>query len=155
MRVLVVTFIKGSLFLAFMAEFKLTINNPKTGKGYKKDVSGKDADALLSKDIGEKVSGDALGFSGYEFEIMGGSDSSGFPMRHGIRGAVRQKIYTYKGVGFSGRNRWGKTEKGLRVKTTVRGQKIAAETTQVNLKIVKEGSVDLFKAEAKPEEKQA
>lgn len=138
-----------------MADFKLTINNPKTGKSYKKDVSGKDADALLSKDIGEKVAGDALGFSGYEFEITGGSDSAGFPMRHGIRGAARQKVYTYKGVGFSGRNRWGKTEKGLRVKTTVRGQKIAAETIQVNLEIVKEGAVDLFKAEAKPEENQA
>lgn len=138
-----------------MAEFKLTISNPKTGKSYKKDLSGKEAEALLSKDIGEKVVGDTVGFSGYEFEITGGSDSSGFPMRHGIRGAARQKIYTYKGAGFSGRNRWGRTEKGLRVKTTVRGQKIAAETTQVNLKILKEGTVDLFKAEAKPEEKQA
>ena len=135
-----------------MAEFKLTINNPKTGMSYKKDLSGGQADMLLSKDIGEKVSGDALGFAGYEFEITGGSDTAGFPMRHGIRGATRQKIYTYKGVGFSGRNRWGNTEKGLRVKTSVRCQKISAETVQVNMKIVKEGATDLFKsAEKAPE----
>jgi hypothetical protein len=32
-----------------MADFKLTISNPKTGKSTKKDVSGKEAEALLGK----------------------------------------------------------------------------------------------------------
>ena len=134
-----------------MAEFKLTINNPKTGKSYKHDVKDTHADSLLTKELGEKVSGDALGFAGYEFEIMGGSDNAGFPMRSGLAGSGRKRIFTYKGVGFSGRDRWEKTKKGLRMKVAVAGQKIGASTTQVNLKILKEGS-HVF-VDAKKEEK--
>jgi len=116
-----------------MAEFKLTIGNPKTGKSYKKDVSGSEAEKLLGKDIGENVLGDEIGYSGYEFVITGGSDSAGFPMRRGIRGVGRTKIFTYKGVGFSGRNRWKKRQDGLRVRKSVRGQKIGSKTSQINL----------------------
>ena len=134
-----------------MAEFKLTISNPKTGKSYKRDITGAHADAILTKDLGETVSGDAIGFSGYEFEITGGSDNAGFPMRSGLLGAGRKRIFTYVGVGFSGRDRWEKTQKGLRMKVAVAGQKISATTTQVNLKILKEGA-QVFE-DAKKEEK--
>jgi small subunit ribosomal protein S6e len=141
-----------------MAEFKLTIGHPK-GKSYKRDITGKEADALLGKDIGEAIAGDALGFAGYEFQVMGGSDYSGVPMRRGIKGASRKRILMYGGVGFSGLNRWKKRQNGLRRKKTVCGQKIHTKITQVNLKIVKEGPTDLFaeqkeeKAEAPKEEK--
>jgi small subunit ribosomal protein S6e len=134
-----------------MTEFKLTINNPKTGKSYKRDVADAHAATLLNKDIGESVPGDALGFTGYEFQITGGSDNAGFPMRQGIRGAARKKIFTYKGVGFSGRDRWKHTQKGLRLKTTVCGQKVGHTVTQVNLKITKEGPKDVFSSAEKEE----
>ena len=136
-----------------MAELKLTINNPKTGKSYKQDVKDAHADALLTKELGEKVSGDPLGFAGYEFEIRGGSDNAGFPMRSGLAGTGRKRIFTYKGVGFSGRDRWEHTQKGLRMKVAVAGQRISASTTQVNLKILKEGShvFEDAKKEAKAE----
>ena len=127
-----------------MAEFKLTIGDPKTGKSVKKDLSGPQAEALLGKDIGETVSGDALGFAGYEFMITGGSDNAGFPMRYGLKGFGRKRILTYSGVGFSGKNRWGRGQKGLRVKTLVCSQKIFPKISQVNLKITKMGSAPLF-----------
>ena len=134
-----------------MVDFKLTIGNPKTGKSYKKDITGKEADALLGKDIGETINGDDIGFPGYEFVATGGSDYAGFPMRHGIKGAGRKMILMYRGTGFSGRDRWRKTQRGLRVKKTICGQKIYPKITQVNLKITKEGPKDLF-AEEKPKE---
>ena len=127
-----------------MAEFKLTIGNPKTGKSVKKDIAGPQAEVLLGKDIGETISGDALGFAGYEFEITGGSDNAGFPMRYGLKGFGRKRILTYFGVGFSGKNRWGRGQKGLRVKTLVCSQKIFPKISQVNLKITKEGAATLF-----------
>jgi len=82
---------------------------------------------------------------------MGGSDNAGFPMRSGLLGTGRKRIFTYVGVGFSGRDRWEKTQKGLRMKVAVAGQKISATTTQVNLKILKEGA-QVFE-DAKKEEK--
>ncbi len=129
-----------------MVEFKLTIGDPKSKRSFKKELTGKEAEALLGKDIGETVSGDAIGFAGYEFSITGGSDYAGFPMRRGLKGFGRKKILTFKGVGFSGRDRWGKMQKGLRVKTTVCGQKIYPKITQINMKIVnvKEGAQNLF-----------
>ena len=145
-------FINGRLFVGGMADYKLTISDPKTGKSVKKDLGGSAADALLTKDVGDKVAGDTLGFTGYEFEITGGSDNAGFPLRKGIRGIGRKKIFTYRGVGFSGRNRWGKTQKGLRVKKTVSGSRVTPQTTQVNLKILKEGSQTLFVAKEEKKE---
>lgn len=136
-----------------MADFKLTISDPKTGKSIKKDLTGGAADALLMKDVGDKVVGDSIGFSGYEFELTGGSDNAGFPLKKSIRGAGRKIIFTYKGVGFSGRDRWGKTQRGLRVKKAVAGSKITAQTTQVNMKILQEGPQTLF--EKKEEAKEA
>ncbi len=132
-------------------DLKVTINNPKTGKSVKKDITGKEADVFLGKDIGDTVSGDTVGFSGYEFKISGGSDHAGFPMRSGLKGVERKRIFTYKGVGFSGRNRHGKMEDGLRIKRMVFGQRIGPKITQVNLVVTKEGQTPLF-TEAKAEE---
>ena len=137
-----------------MADFKLTISDPKTGKSVKKDITGGAVDALLMKDVGDKIEGEPIGFGGYEFEVTGGSDSAGFPLKKSIRGAGRKTIFTYKGVGFSGRDRWGITQNGLRVKKAVAGSKITQQTTQVNLKILKEGSQALFTEEKKEEKQQ-
>ena len=138
-----------------MADFKLTISDPKTGKSVKKDITGGAADALLLKDVGDKVAGDMLGFLGYEFELTGGSDSAGFPMKKSIRNVARKNIFTYKGVGFSGRDRWGKTQHGLRVKKTVAGSRVSPQTTQVNLMILQEGPQTLFTEEKKETKEQA
>ena len=54
------------------------INNPKTGKSYKKEG---DAQIFMGKKIRDKVDGNSIGLKGYELEITGGSDAQGFPMR--------------------------------------------------------------------------
>jgi len=116
-----------------MAQFKLCVANPKTGKCYQKEVKDNEATPFIGLNIGEKISGDAFGMGGYEFLVTGGSDYCGFPMRHGILG-IRKKIYSYGGVGFP------KLKKGEKTRKTVCGHKIHDKITQINLKILKEGS---------------
>ena len=147
-----------------MAQFKLCIANPKTGKCYQKEVKDDEAEPFISLNIGESITGDSFGMTGYEFTITGGSDYCGFPMRHGIMG-LRKKIYSYGGVGFPG------LKSGQKKRKTICGHKIHDKITQINLKITKEGSkklADIFaggekkeegadspKEEAKPEAKEA
>lgn len=114
-----------------MPEFKITISDPKTGKSYNKVL---DTDIFKRKKIREKVLGDALGLKGYELEITGGSDTSGFAMRYDIEGTAKKKALLTGGVGVT------IPRKGSRIRKTVRGHEISLETAQVNLKIVKYGS---------------
>lgn len=120
-----------------MTEFKIVIGC-KDGKSYQKELKSPEADFLHNLVIGEKVSGDKLGFPGYEFQVTGGSDKCGFPMRKGIQFA-RKRIMTGKGVGFNGLNREGTKQPGLLKKRTVCGDRISKIISQVNLKVVKEG----------------
>jgi small subunit ribosomal protein S6e len=120
-----------------MAEFKLTINDPKTGKSYKKEVSGSESDVFRGKKIGDVVSGNAFGLSGYELEITGGSDKDGFPMRGDIEGTGRKKPLVVSGVGARPKG------KGIKQRKTVRGNVIDVDISQINLKVVKEGNKKL------------
>jgi small subunit ribosomal protein S6e len=127
-----------------MAKFKLVLGT-KDGKTYQKEVEGEVAEKLLKKVISDKVSGNDIGFDGYEFEITGGSDKCGFPMRKGIQ-IHRKKIMVGGGVGFSGKNRNKKTQKGLLKRRTVCGERITKIIHQINMKVLKEGSKPLGEA---------
>ena len=118
-------------------EFKVVLGT-KDGKSYQKEVKEAAAEVLNNKRIGDTVSGEELGFPGYEFLITGGSDLCGFPMRKGIQ-YPRKKIMTGKSIGYSGLDRNKKKQKGLLKKITVCGERISKLTHQVNLKVVKEG----------------
>ena len=139
-----------------MAEFKLTIADPKTGKCVQRQVEGDAVKNLIGLKIGDNVKGEVVDLPGYEFELTGGSDFCGFPMRKGIQGA-RKRVLIGKGVGFKG----GK--KGIRRRKTVCGEVVNNKIVQINLKIIKKGTVNLFekkeeapKAEGKaPAEKSA
>ena len=122
-----------------MAEFKLTIADPKTGKCYQKEVRDQEASGFIGLNIGESIKGDGFGFSGYEFSITGGSDFCGFPMRSGILG-VRKQLTLYGGTGFSGKGRFNITRKGMKKRKTICGHKINAQISQINIKITKPGS---------------
>lgn len=136
-----------------MAEFKLVLNT-KDGKSFQKQVSGKEAENLLGKNLGDKIPGDKIGFAGYEFEIAGGSDFAGFPMKKGVKGFGRKKVLLNKGTGFSGLSRWKKKKKGIRQKKSVCGETIYPKITQINMKILKQGSAPLGeKAQESKEEK--
>jgi small subunit ribosomal protein S6e len=132
-------------------EFKINIGDPKSGKTVQKVVSGDQAQSLLKKKIGEKVSGDSIGFAGYEFEISGGSDYCGFPMRRDVRGTARKKVLIVSGVGLR------KNVRGRKVRKTVAGNTIYSKTAQINLKILKQGTTPLIeekKEEGKSEAKE-
>ena len=128
-----------------MVEYKLVIGL-KDGKSVQKQIKDEQAEVLHNKRLGETISGDGLGFQGYEFLITGGSDKCGFPMRKGIQEA-RKKIMVKGGVGFCGKDRNGFKQKGLIKRRTVCGERITAIVTQVNLKVTKEGSEPLIKNE--------
>ncbi len=131
-----------------MAEIKLTINDPKTGKSYKHITEGS---SLRGKKLKEKISGDLIGLKGYELEITGGSDKAGFPMRFDLPGPQRKKILLTKGPGVKLKR------KGIRKRKTVAGNEISKDTVQVNLKILKVGAKKiediLGKKEETPKEK--
>ncbi len=133
-----------------MADFKLCISDPKTGKTVQREVKEDDAQPFVGMMIGQAVKGETINLTGYEFVITGGSDKAGFPMRKGIKG-IRKSFTIRGGVGF--RNK--KKNQGLRKRKTVCGAKINDNISQINLKITKQGKASLFekKAEAPKEDK--
>ncbi len=161
-----------------MAEFKIVIGDKK-GKCVQKEVKDADAEHFMGLKIGDKVNGELLGLTGYEFEITGGSDNAGFPMRSDMPGSARKKILAISGVGVSNKKKYRcRKKKGMRVmegmrqRKTVAGNTIYEQTAQINLKVLKAGSKPLVEAapeapkegeaeapkeekkvEAKPEEK--
>jgi small subunit ribosomal protein S6e len=92
--------------------------------------------------IGDTIKGGLIGFPNYEFQITGGSDASGFPMRRDVHGPVKKKILVSKrGIGYN------PLRKGQKKRKTVRGNEITSDMTLINLKIVKYGESELFKSE--------
>lgn len=139
-----------------MANFKLCIADPKSGKAFQTEAKDQAAQGFIGMNLGESVKGEAFDMPGYEFQITGGSDFCGFPMRRGILG-VRKKIILLGGVGFKAK----KTEKGIKRRKTVCGHKINENIVQLNLKVTKEGGkklADMFgkkEGEKKEEVKEA
>ena len=117
----------------------------KSGKTVKKELKDAEAMALHGKKIGDKFNGEVLDMSGYEFEIAGGSDYCGFPIRKDVNGIMRKGILTTKGLG----NNYNR--KGMRLRRTVAGNTVYAKTTQLNLKVVKHGATPLIASEDKKE----
>ena len=128
-----------------MAEFKLTISDVKTGKSYSKALA---SEVFKNKKLGDKVDGSSIGLSGYELQITGGSDKSGFPMHPDLQGFARKKALMGKAIGSRIKI------KGMKQRREIIGNQITLNTAQVNLKVIKqdEKSLDsLFgKEEAKP-----
>jgi small subunit ribosomal protein S6e len=119
-----------------MAEFKLVISDK--GKAVQKEIKDEQAEALINKIIGDKVSGDSIGFSGYEFQITGGSDKSGFPMRRDVIGKMRKKILATDSLGVH------IEREGIRKRKTVAGNAVYDGTSQINLKVIKQGKEQLI-----------
>ena len=116
-----------------MAEFKAVIADPKSGKTYKKDISGQFANALVGRKLGEEIDGLYVGLPGYKLSITGGSDKDGFPMRPDLPGPRRKRLLLSGGVGFH------PVRPGMRKKKTVRGNAVSPDILQLNLKIVQRG----------------
>lgn len=113
--------------------FKVVISDPKTKKAYQKEME-QAVTGMFGKKIGDTVSGNNLGFSGYEFLITGGSDKDGFPMRADIDGISRKKVLITKGTGLRS------NVKGKRKRKSIRGNTISQDISQINLKVSKYGT---------------
>jgi len=120
-------------------EFRLAIGDPKVGKTYKLELKGQDAEKLIGKKIGDKFSGAIIGATGYELEITGGSDKSGFSMIKGISGGSRKTSLLSGGTGFRPKR------KGERRRKTVVGNTVSDSIKQINCKILKEGKESIVK----------
>lgn len=123
------------------------INIGEKGKTYKFEAKAPD---LNGKSLGDKIKGAEISpeLTGYELEIMGGSDSSGFPMYKEADGIGLKKVLLSLGWGLHKRPRKeGKrkvpTPRGLRKRKTVRGKTISEAVVQINLKVIKAGSKSL------------
>lgn len=116
---------------------KMVISDPETGKAYNLELDEAKAKVLMGLEIGNVIDASPLGLRGYKFEITGGSDKDGFPMRRDLKGAVRRKLLLSKGPGYRPK------EKGLRRRKRVRGKTITPDIVQINVKIVEKGKKSL------------
>ncbi|MCF7910196.1 hypothetical protein K9L16_00800 [Candidatus Pacearchaeota archaeon] len=128
--------------------FKINISTPK-GKTYKLEA---EAPGLLEKELGDKIKGEKISseLTGYEFEITGASDKSGFTSLKEVEGFGLKKVLLTYGKAMKRRpKKEGKKKrsdikpKGLRLRKTVRGRVISEAITQINLKLLKEGNKKL------------
>jgi len=97
-----------------------------------------DNEALIRMKIGEKINGNIISgdLDGYSLEITGTSDIAGFP---GVKGEIGQQL---RGLLLTKDDLGMRTTKpkGLRLRKSVRGEEISEKTSQINMKVLKEGS---------------
>lgn len=128
-----------------MASFKAVISDK--GKAFQKEITGKEADAVVGLKIGETLQGSVIGLDGYELKITGGSDKSGSPHLKGLHITGATKLLLKDGTGYKPLGR------GIKDRKRVRGERILDDTAQVNLTVLKEGAKPLSEIFPKPAEK--
>lgn len=137
--------------------FKVNISD-KSGKTYKLEIEG---NSLIDKELHDKINGTDVSpdLEGYELEITGASDKSGFTAMKEVSGVGIKKVLLGYGKGMHKKPKGDKKKNtqagGLRLRKTVRGRAISENINQINMKVVKEGSkklVDIFAAEKPAEE---
>jgi len=132
-----------------MVEFKIVVNDTKTGKSHNILVSGHHANSLIGKKINDEVDGIFVSLPGYKLQITGGTDKNGFPMRKDLPGTIRRRLLLSESLGFKPK------DSGVRKKKSVRGNTINQEVVQINMKVVKHSSrpiESIIKVEEKKEE---
>lgn len=151
------------LILQLISMFKINLNT-KEGKTFKIEA---EAESLIGKKLGEKINGKDISpdFANYELEIRGASDKSGFTAIKDVDGVGLNRILLTYGKAMKKRPRKEgkkkqlcKKPKGLRLRRTVRGNTISEATSQINLKILKQGSKkieEIFPDQIKKEEPKA
>jgi len=123
--------------------FKVNVSH--NGKTAKFEI---DNEELIEKTIGEKISGKEISadLEGYELEITGTSDKAGFPGMKDQAGGMLKRIILKKGKCMRD------SREGMRLRKTVRGNAISADTVQINTIVVKQGHKKFEEFTAKKEE---
>lgn len=116
-----------------MADFKVVVNDVKTGRSYNIAVTGHHADSLKGVSIGEVVDGVFVGLPEYKLQITGGSDRNGTPMRGDLPGNKRVKLLLSDSLGFH------EVYQGERKRVTIHGKTISDAIVQINMKVVEYG----------------
>jgi len=129
-----------------MADFRVVISDPTSGKSYQVEVSGSQANKFITQRIGDTIEGDAVGLGGYTLKITGGSDKDGFSMRPDLPGQARRKLLVSKSIGFKPKRA------GLRKRKAYRGREISNETGQINLVVIEHGRKTIDEIFAPPQE---
>ena len=120
-----------------MAKVKIIISDPKTGKTYQKELKEKKDKLLVNYEIGSVFDAGIIDFPAYKFEITGGTDKDGFPMRKGFSGTDTKRIMISTGQGIR------KTQNNVRHRKRVAGSTISDNTAQINCKITKYGNAKI------------
>lgn len=129
-----------------MAEFKVVVADPKTGRAYNVDAGSGAAGALIGRKIGEEVDAGPLGLAGYRMKITGGSDRTGTPANGSLPGAGRKKLLVAGGVGYH------PVMDGQRRRKMLRAKEITPDFVQVNAIVTAYGEKKLEEIfPAKPE----
>lgn len=136
--------------------FKINISD-KSGKTYKLEL---ESEELIGKELHDKLDGKEIlpALEGYELEITGTSDKSGFTSHKDVDGVGLKKIlFTSYQKGMKkkprkeGKKKTSNTNpKGLRLRKSVRGRIISPAISQINLIVLKTGAKTL--AEAFPDQ---
>ncbi len=116
---------------------KLVVSDKKTGKSYSIEVAEDKNSLFIGKKVGDTFPGDDFGLAGYTFQLTGGSDTSGIPMRPDVSGSRKAKILLSGGAGFH------PARKGERKKKMVRGASFTADNAQVNAVVSEYGQAPL------------
>lgn len=125
--------------------FKINISD-KSGKTYKLEA---EANALIDKELHATINGTDISpdLEGYELEITGASDKSGFTAMKEVEGMGRKRVLLGYGKGMhkkpKGDKKKNSKSKGLRLRKNVRGKVISEDISQINTKVTKEGSKKL------------
>jgi small subunit ribosomal protein S6e len=119
-----------------MAEFKIVVSDPETGRTVQVEVDGQDANRFLGRELGDEVDGGAVGLDGTTLELTGGSDNAGRPLRADVDGPALTELLLEGGVGFE------PSRDGERKRVTVRGREVSDAVAQINASVV-EGDADL------------
>ena len=114
-----------------MANFKIIVSDPSSGKSQVVEVKENQAQSLVGMKVGDIFDGTIIGIGG-KIKITGGSDKAGFPMRSDVSGGAKKYVLLTKGVGFSS------AEKGAKKRKLLRGNVITEEIYQLNAILAKE-----------------
>ena len=128
-----------------MVEFKVVVNDTKSGKSHQVEVSGHHANSLIGKKVGDEVDGIFISLPGYKLEITGGTDKNGFPMRKDLPGVQRRRLLLSESLGFHAK------ENGLRTKKSIHGNTVNQHIVQINMRVTKFSSKPIDQI-LKPEE---
>lgn len=108
-----------------MAQFKVVVSDPKTGKSEVLEAKDSTAQLFMGRRLGDTVDLSAVG-QNYKVKITGGSDKAGFPMRADILGGGKRYVLLTEGVGFR------HASEGEKRRKLVRGGLINDEVYQLN-----------------------